>query len=145
MFLKDIIENKDGYRTFYLKGNPIGTEEDLHIMYRLTWRGSPSDVNREVNNGRGPVDFKLSRGNRDKTLVEFKLARNSKLKNNLEKQVAIYEKANDTQKSIKVILFFTEEEHEKVLRYMGELKIKDHKNIVLIDARRDNKLSASNA
>lgn len=145
LFLKDIIENKDGYRTFYLNDKPIGTEEDLQIMYRLTWRGSPSDINREVNNGRGSVDFKASRGSKDKTLVEFKLAKNTKLKSNLEKQVAIYEKANDTHTSIKVILFFTEDEHEKVIRCLNELGIRDNKNIVLIDARSDNKPSASTA
>lgn len=50
------------------------------------------DVNREVNNGRGPVDFKISKGSKDTTLVEFKLASNSKLKNNLAKQVDIYKK-----------------------------------------------------
>jgi hypothetical protein len=145
MFLKDIIENKDGYRIFYLKGKPIEREEDLQIMYRLTWRATPSDVNREVNNGRGPVDFKLSRGSKDKTLVEFKLAKNSQLKRNLEKQVAIYEKASDTQKSIKVILYFSQDELDRVLRIMDELKIRGDKNIILIDARNDNKPSASKA
>ena len=50
------------------------------------------DVNREVNNGRGPVDFKVSKGSKDTTLVEFKLASNTKLKKNLENQVEIYKK-----------------------------------------------------
>ena len=36
-FLKDVIENKDGYRLFYLKGRRIQREADLQIMYRLTW------------------------------------------------------------------------------------------------------------
>jgi hypothetical protein len=145
MFLKDIIENKDGYRIFYLKGKPIEREEDLQIMYRLTWRATTSDVNREVNNGRGPVDFKVSRGSQDKTLVEFKLAKNSQLKRNLEKQVAIYEKASDTQKSVKVILYFSQDELDRVMRIMDELKITGDKNIILIDARNDNKPSASKA
>jgi hypothetical protein len=89
LFLKDVIENKDGYRLFYLNGKPITREQDLQILFRLTWFATPSDVNREVNNGRGPVDFKISRGSGDKSLVEFKLASNSQLKRNLEKQVAI--------------------------------------------------------
>jgi len=54
------------------------------------WFRSVSDVNREVNNGRGPVDFAVSRAALDKTLIEFKLGSNSHLKRNLEKQVAIY-------------------------------------------------------
>jgi len=145
LFLKDIIENKDGYRVFYLKGHPIEREEDLQILYRLTWRGTPSDVNREVNNGRGPVDYKVSRGGADKTLVEFKLATNSQLKRNLANQVAIYEKANDTKKSIKVILYFTRADLNRVQKILRELKLTDDPNIVLIDARRDNKPSASKA
>jgi hypothetical protein len=103
MSLKYVIENNDGYRIFYSKGKAIEREEDVQIMYRLTWRGTPSDVNREVNNGRGPVDFKISRGSNDKTVVEFKLAKNSHLKRNLEKQVEIYKQANQTEKSITVI------------------------------------------
>lgn len=144
-FLKDVIENKDGYRIFYLGGKQIKREEDLQLLYRLTWRATISDVNREVNNGRGPVDFKVSRGNKDKTLVEFKLASNTQLKRNLEKQVEIYEKASDTDRSIKVILYFSEAELEKVTRILNELNLRDQPNIVLIDARADNKPSASKA
>ena len=83
-FLKDVIENKDGYRLFYMKDKPIKREEDLQIMYRLTWFASSFEIDREVNNGRGPVDFKASKGSKDKTLIEFKLASNSKLKKNLQ-------------------------------------------------------------
>ena len=143
LFLKDVIENKDGYRLFYLKGKPVKREEDLQIMYRLTWFAAIHDVNREVNNGRGPVDFKVSRGNADKTLIEFKLASNSKLKRNLEKQVGIYEAANNTKKSITVILHFTESELQKVMRYRQDLGLNAAENIILIDASQDNKPSAS--
>jgi hypothetical protein len=144
-FLKDIIENKDGYRILYLDGKPIADEDDLQILYRLTWRATPSDVSRESNSGRGPVDFKISRGSQDKTLVEFKLAKNSQLKRNLANQTAIYEKAHDTNKSIKVILYFTEEELARVQRILKALQLSDDRNIVLIDARSDNKPSASKA
>jgi hypothetical protein len=145
MYMKDIIENKDGYRIFYLQGKLIATEEYVHILYRLTWRASPSDVSQEANSGRGPVDFKISRGSKDKTLVEFKLAKNSKLKRNLQNQMAIYEKAHDTKKSIKVIVYFSEEEYGRVQRILRELHLSDDQSIVLIDARSDNKPSASTA
>jgi hypothetical protein len=144
-FLKDVIENQDGYRYFYANGEPIRRESDLHILFRLTWYATPSDVNREVNNGRGPVDFKISRGSADSTLVEFKLASNSKLKKNLEKQVEIYKKASNTEKAIKVVVYFTELELNKVLNILDELNMKEDKNIILINARSDNKVSASNA
>lgn len=144
-FLKDEIENNAGYRLFYHKCKPIQRESDLQILFRLTWFASSSDFNSEVNNGRGPVDFKISRGSRDKSLVEFKLAKNAKLRQGLEKQVGIYEKANKTKKSLKVIFYFSAEEKIKVETILKELKLQKDDSIILIDARNDNKPSASNA
>lgn len=97
LFLKDVIENQDGYRLFYVKGKPVERESDLQVIFRLTWFNSPYDVNREVNNGRGPVDYAISFGKNDKTLVEFKLASNKKLKQNLANLVQVYETANHTK------------------------------------------------
>lgn len=145
MYLKQAIENNDGYRIFYMKGEPLKRESDLQLMFRLTWFASTDDVNAEVNNGRGPVDYKISRGSKDSTLVEFKLASNSKLKQNLEKQVDVYKAANQTDKSIKVILYFNDTELEKLLMIMKSLDIKEGKDLVLIDARASNKPSGSNA
>lgn len=145
MFLKNVIENKDGYRIFYVKGQPIKRESDIQIMFRLTWFATPSDVTREANEGRGPVDFKISRGAGDKSLVEFKLASNTRLKKNLEKQVEIYKQAHDTDKAIKAILFFTEEDEMKVRKVLSDLGLLGEKYVVLIDGRNDNKPSASKA
>lgn len=145
MYLKQVIENNDGYRIFYVKGEPIKRESDLQLMFRLTWYASEHDVNAEVNNGRGPVDYKISRGSKDSTLVEFKLASNSKLRQNLEHQVEVYKAANTTDKSIKVILYFSDSELSKVLKIMNDLKLKEGKDLVLIDAQATNKPSGSNA
>lgn len=142
-FLKDVIEHKDGWRIFYVNNKPITQEAHLQLLYRLTWFASRMDVNREVNNGRGPVDYKVSEGSADKTLVEFKLARNTKLKINLQNQVQIYEKANDTSLSITVILYFTDGEWIRVRKILQDLKLDKAINIVLIDGRSTNKSSAS--
>ncbi len=141
-FLKKVIEDNDGYKLFYVNGIPIKRESDLQIIYKLTWFATSYDVNREPNNGRGPVDYSVSKGARDKTLVEFKLASNSKLKQNLANQVEIYEKAHGTKQSIKVILYFNNTEYLKVTKILKELKIDQNSNIVLIDAGK--KESASN-
>jgi hypothetical protein len=142
-FLKDVIENKDGYKLFYSKGKPIKRESDLQVMYRLTWFTSPIDINREVNNGRGPVDYIASNGAKDKVAIEFKLASNSKIKMNLQNQTKVYEAASDAKKSIKAIMYFDESEHQKVISILKELNLQDDKSIVLIDAG-NNKPSASN-
>lgn len=144
LYLKQVIENQDGYKIFYIDGVPIKRESDLQLLYKLVWFGTPHDVNAEVNNGRGSVDFKISEGSRDKTLVEFKLASNPKLKQNLQNQVEIYKKANQTDKAIKAILYFSESELAKINKVLKELEIESEDAIVLIDARSDNKPSASN-
>jgi hypothetical protein len=144
-FLKDVIENKGGWRIFYVDGTPVRREKDVQILYRLTWNGTPSDVSREVDNGRGPADFKVSRGALDKSIVESKLGSNPKLRRNLEKQVAIYKKASDADKGLKVIVYFTEDEHRRVLSILDEVGMKGDPSVVLIDARCDNKPSASKA
>lgn len=143
LYLKQVIEHNDGYRIFYVNGEPINREKDLQILYRLTWYATDCDVNSEVNNGRGPADYKISKGKRDQTLVEFKLASNSKLKHNLKHQVKVYEAANQTEQSIKVILYFTDRELEKISEILRELNLSQDKFLVTIDAR-PNKSSASN-
>jgi hypothetical protein len=146
MFLKDVIENKGGHKIFYLNGKPIQRESDLHVMYRLAWYATPSDVTREANDGRGPADFKVSRGARDKTIVEFKLAKNTQLERNLRKQTKIYEAASDaTHPSIKAIMYFDDAEYERVIEILKRLNLQDDQNIILIDASNDNKPSGSRA
>ncbi len=144
-FLKDVIEKKGGHRFFYVDGRPLEREEDVHIMYRLTWFGTPSDLSREVNDGRGPADFKVSRGAVDKTIVEFKLAKNTQLRRNLAKQVEIYKQASDAKRAIKVIVYFSLGELSRVEKILKDLRLTGHRDIVLIDARKDNKPAGSKA
>ncbi len=140
-YLKDCIEKNDGYRLFYVNGKPISREDHLQYAFRFVWFASPFDVNREVNNGRGPADYKVSLGANDSTLVEFKLASNSSLKKNLQNQLEIYQAANNTQFGIKVIMYFTDEEKAKLDAVLRDLNLDNKKNVITIDARR--KVSAS--
>lgn len=143
-YLKDVIENKGGHRIFYHKGQAIQRESDLQILFRFVWFGSPFDVGTEANDGRGPVDYKISMG-RDKTLVEMKLAKNTQLERNLCKQLPIYQAASDAEHGIKAIVFFSHAEKERVEGVLDRLGILGHKDVILIDARNDNKPSGSKA
>lgn len=145
LFLKDAIENKGCHRIFYIKGKPIERESDLQILYRFTWYGTVYDVSREVNDGRGPADYKVSKGSADKSLVEMKLASNSSLERNLKRQTKIYEKASDAKRSVKIIICFSARDQRKVARILKKLKIDGDDSIILIDARNDNKPSGSKA
>lgn len=134
-FLKHVIEEQDGHRIFYLKGKPISRESDLQIMFKLTWFASAYSADAEVNNGRGPADFLVSYGSADKSIIEFKLAKNSQLERNLKNQAEIYAAASSaTHPPIKVILYFSEAELDKVRSILERLKLENSKNIVLIDA-----------
>lgn len=146
LFLKDVVENKGGHRIFYVKGKPVEREADLQVLYRLVWFATESDVSRESDDGRGPADYKISRGAGDKTIVEFKLAKNSHLARNLARQAAVYEEASDaTQPSIKAILYFDYKQLERVEEILDRLGLTDSPHVVLIDARADNKPSGSKA
>lgn len=144
---KQYVENQDGYRLLNKPGQerPLATEKEVQLFFGLIFFGSEFDVNREVNNGRGPVDFKVSKGAVDKSLIEIKLASNSQLKRNLQNQVAVYEKANGTRTSVKMIVCYTEADVAKVDAVLKELDLRGEKSIVVIDARADNKPSGSKA
>jgi len=117
LYLKDVIENKGGWRALYIGDKPIGRERDLHILYQLTWYGTVSDVSHEVNDGRGPADFKISRGAEDKTIVEFKLASNPQLERNLLNQVEIYKRSSHAHTGYKVIFYFSDRELRECRTY----------------------------
>jgi glycine/serine hydroxymethyltransferase len=84
-------------------------------------------------------------GSKDQTLVEFKLASNTQLKRNLTHQVEIYKAASDAQHSVKVIVYFSESELSRVQSILKELGFTRNRDVVLIDARSDNKPSGSRA
>jgi hypothetical protein len=94
---------------------------------------------------RRTVRGQVSYGAQDKSLIEFKLGGSSSLKRNLEKQVAIYEAANGTRSSVKAVICYTAEQQERVAKILRELKLESEESVVVIDARSDNKPSASRA
>jgi hypothetical protein len=75
----------------------------------------------------------------------MKLAKNTALERNLEKQLPIYLRASDAQHGIKAIIFFSAAEEQRVHTILKKLGIEGHKDVVLIDARNDNKPSGSKA
>ena len=125
------IEDK-GSNTLFEKDQ---SENQLQKLFKLFWNNSIFCVDREVNNGRGPADFKISKGADDCTIIEFKLASNSKLKQNLKNQVDAYCKANDTYKSITVIAYFNEKERKRAVAILKELNLLGLENCILINCQ----------
>jgi hypothetical protein len=144
-YFKAYIEDNDGYKVLNRKGQPFLSETEVHLVFGLVWCNTEFDINREPNNGRGPVDFKASYGAGDKSLIEFKLGSNKQLKRNLQNQIEIYKAANRTPDAVKAIVYYTAQDEARVLKILKDLGIEGEEAIVLIDARSDNKPSASTA
>ena len=141
-YFKECVELHDNYKNLYVGDSPAN-EDWIQRMFWLVWCGSRSDLNREPKNGLGAVDFTASRGKKDKTLIEFKLASSSSLEKNILKQLEKYKEVNKTEKGIWVIIFFTYEDHQKVLKILEKNKLDNNSNYILVDARKDNKNTAS--
>lgn len=140
---KHYVEKQDGWRVINRgDGRGFASENEVQGFFGLLLQSSRFDVNREPNNGRGPVDFKISKG-LDKSLIEFKLAKSSSLKRNMERQLEIYEAANRTNTSVFVVIAYTPAQVARAKAVMKELGLDqpDTREVTVIDA--SPKVSAS--
>ena len=62
------------------------------------------DLAPESDAGRGPVDFKMSRGFAGKVLVEVKLTSNKQLAHGFERQLPIYQEAEHAQRGVYLVI-----------------------------------------
>lgn len=135
----------EGYKYCYNENNIfVKKEPELQMMFRLALIGSAFNIDKEVNNGSGPVDFKISYGKELAQLIEFKLASNPKL-THVFKQVASYENANNTGKAPFIVVFYSnDKEFNKVNKILiDNKKLKQlNKTIFIINCKK--KVSASN-
>ena len=145
-FLKDIFENKGGYKLFYESRKDkvmYSSEKELQILFKFVWRATFYKIDAETDNGDGPADFVVSYGSNDSTVIEFKLASNKKLAH-VFKQVKVYEKANETNKKVITLFYFNDKEYDQSIKIIKDNKRENEidKTIFLIDCR--NRESASN-
>lgn len=104
------------------------------------------DVNREVKIGRGIMDVKFSKGNKEKVIVETKLSKNDVIKG-YKKQLPLYMESENTQYGYYIIIKIsakdekTELRQDKKIRQLLEVNDKNMKEgkkcpkIVVIDGR----------
>ena len=149
---EQFLENNSGYKLLWDdKGRKAKSEEASQLLFtgivKHYCKANNIDLNREVNLGRGPVDFKFSSGYENRALIEVKLARNSKFWNGLEKQLIKYLQVEDIKNGYFIVICYNDNDLKKVngidkiTREVGKKN-----NVVLktyiIDATY-NKLSAS--
>lgn len=87
-------------------------QRTLHATALMYCKQNNFDINPEEDGGRGPVDFKISRGN-DKTVIEIKLTSNRECVHGLEIQIEEYAKAENTNQKV-FVLVDTGEHSERI-------------------------------
>jgi hypothetical protein len=102
-------------------------------------RANDLDLSREPNAGSGALDFKISRGYHAKVTVEVKYSSNNHLYKGYSKQLPVYNKAENAEKSIYLVI--QTKRHSKVIKNLLKLE-KQHvdKNekapkIIIIDGQ----------
>lgn len=140
---KDLVEQHKWWSLLY---NPDGRpkrEEAAQLLFYgaadLYCGANDIDVSREANAGRGPVDFKFSRGYRARAIAEAKLTTNPRLLHAYEKQVEAYSQAEHTTRAILLVVDVggSREQLEALLTRRADDAKKGLKfpEIVYVDAR----------
>ena len=119
-------------------------QRTMHAVALVFCKKFNWDISPETDSGRGPEDFKVSRGC-DKTVVEIKLTSNPDCVHGLEVQIEEYAKAESTDKKIFVLVNTGQNENrvDAVMRKHGEMTTAglNPARVVVIDAKIKNAAS----
>lgn len=103
---KDWVENNRGWEEIQNapnKNREKAVQRFMHLGAKYYVEKNNLDISCEPDDGRGPVDIKLSRG-QDKTLIEVKLSSNGQYLHGYETQIEEYGKAERTRNLIYVFV-----------------------------------------
>lgn len=137
---KDWVENNRGWAEIQdapSKNREKAVQRFMHLGAKYYVETNNLDLSFEPDEGRGPVDIKLSRGE-DKTLAEIKLSSNDQYLHGYETQVKEYAKAERTRNLMYVFVDVGNPiRREKIVSRYRELEQtgKPCPELVIIDAR----------
>lgn len=135
---KQFIEFQKGYELLW---NDDGTQRSESIVQR-SYLGvvraycemNDIDVSKEANIGRGPVDFKFSKGYQQRVLLEIKLANNSHFWSGLGQQLLAYLKDNEVKIGFFLIVRFSKKDDKRLKKIKKVIKkINSQKEFKIID------------
>ncbi len=143
---KDWVENNRGWAE--IQNAPSKTREKavqrfMHLGAKNYVDVNDIDISCESDEGRGPVDIKLSRG-KDKTLAEIKLSSNSQYLHGYQTQVKEYGSAEKTRNLIYVLVDVGNPCRLKTIKAIHDKNIAEGiecPELVVIDARPKNAAS----
>lgn len=118
-FIETVIEEyrhnveNDSWRLLWISGRGA-PERNAQVLFRSVvihyCKANDVDLTGESNAGRGPVDFKFSKGWKARALVEIKLARNSRFWEGLLAQTPTYQIAEGVRVAFFVAIAYKEDE-----------------------------------
>lgn len=141
--VKNGIENRGADITLKDNNEPKGEtaiQVALYEMMRGYFYKDDIDVSREAWTGRGPVDFKFSRGFNLKIFLELKLTSNKNLYEGLEAQLTQYMGSEVVKYGIFIVVLFKDDDFNKIKEIENKIKEIEskYKMVILfeyIDAR----------
>ena len=143
---KYLIEEKGLWRFLYDdNGEPLNESHSQMLFFGIAdqyCKANDIDISRENNNGNGPVDFKLSKGYSNKTIVEIKKSSNPQLSHCYEVQIPIYMKQEEVKKAIYLLIDLGNDD-SRVSRFKNEISKRNNKKIDLIEIDGRKRESAS--
>ncbi|MGQ8337881.1 hypothetical protein ACUNWD_15130 [Sunxiuqinia sp. A32] len=115
---KDLIENKGMFKLLVNKAGERVPEKTAQLLFfgvaYSYCSANDLKLSPEVDSGNGPVDFNLSQGFKANINVEMKIADNKKLEKGLWSQLEIYNRAENSYKSIYLIVKYDDLYDKKI-------------------------------
>jgi len=115
-----------GWKLLYTDDGKPRSEEICQLAFlgivKFICYAHDIDIAKEANIGRGPVDFKFSRGQKYSALVEMKLLKNSRFWSGLKKQLPTYQKAEGVSVGRFLVISFENDDIGKILDIEAKTK-----------------------
>jgi hypothetical protein len=131
--LKEAVENGGGNETFYFENKPIEDEDNLSILFRLTWKANHHKIDKDNSFAEIITSWKPST---KKLKIVLKLSTNSQIRKTLEKLRDVYKESSAEQEYILVLIHYSEGELNDIKFVLKAMNMSEHKNIVFINAAR---------
>lgn len=143
---KYLIEEKGLWKSLYDDNGVILSEShSQNLFFGIAdsyCKANDIDISRENNNGNGPVDFKISSGYKNKTIVEIKKSSNNQLLHCYETQIPIYMAQEEIEKGIFLLIDLGDHD-QRVINFKNAMQKYKNTKIELIEVDGRKKDSAS--
>lgn len=104
---RQLIENNGLAKSLWNGKEHLPEQYSQRLFFAVAYsycKANNLDISPEADSGRGPVDFKVSKGFDSRVLVEVKLSTNSKLLSGYTNQLETYKRAEESLRAIYLVM-----------------------------------------